>query len=355
MSDNSTKRFQSAYIEQADAPLFMASHFRSSYHAAETVEFDVQRDDRDIAVMIQDHTGPRFSAPAPYTNREYAPPEFDEGFVINSYELLKRQPGQNPFEDVSFMGKAQTEFVKGIRRVENKLRRAVELQCSQVLQTGKVELRDATGTLLRTIDYLPKSSHLPGAEVDWDENSPKIYSDLAALNAVVRRDGKAGVGKYIFGESAFAALIKDETVLKLLDNRRMSLGDISPQAKNDSATYMGDLVIGSDRIECWTYQGSYKNPADGVDTPFVSPWKVVAIGKNADLELSFGAIPQLVGPDPRLSSIALGRIQGAGGLDLSTNIWLNDRGTVLKGSAGTRPLAIAKAIDAFACLNTKVS
>ena len=57
MSDNSTIQLIDMYVERAPRPLFLAGFFLSpprNFHTSEDIEFDVQRDDESVAIVIHD-------------------------------------------------------------------------------------------------------------------------------------------------------------------------------------------------------------------------------------------------------------------------------------------------------------
>lgn len=358
MSTNSTSRMLSAYIEQADAPLYFAKRFQSpreNFFNGRTVQFDVQREGRPIAVAISDiSTGHRMNKSTLYTNKEFEVPVFNEAFGINALETLNRQPGDSPFDDPNFKLSAQREFGTNIRRLVNKIRRSVELQCSQVLQTGIVTLKDSASNSIYQVDFGMRANHKISVAVAWDNGaSTKITDLLTAINRI-RVDGKkSGTMRVDMGQSAFQAWITDTNIRAILDNRRFEMGGVNPQAQ-EIGTFQGYFWIGGSQIEIWTYDGSYDDPATGVDTPYLSPWNVIVSAPGSRWDLVWGGLPRLLPPDPRLDGLSIGSLQSPeGGLALTTNAWTNDEGTAVFGSVGTRVLAIPTAIDTFAVINTK--
>ena len=151
MSDASTTRMISMYLERASAPMFLSGWFQSppeNFHNTEYVEIDIQRDDEQVAIAITDLTaGPRQNENTVFTNKRFKPPIFDEEIGISAFDMIKRQPGDNPFADPVYQANAVNQAFQGFRKLEAKIRRAVELECSQVLQTGKVTLIDSSGTI----------------------------------------------------------------------------------------------------------------------------------------------------------------------------------------------------------------
>lgn len=362
MSDQSTTRMISAYNQMATPTLFLSGFFLSppqNFHTTEEVEIDIVRDDEDISIVIQDlSSGYRMNTDDLYTNKGFKPPIHKEAVPINSFDLLKRMPGQNPFESPEFRANILTRMFTGMTKVEQKIRRAVELQASQVLQFGVVTLTDMNGTALYILDFKPKATHFPTVGTAWNLAGSQKANDINALAEVIRNDGLSDVDQLIMGVNAYEAFIADDDIQKRFDNRRIDQGTIAPmQMRGNGGIYRGIVEIGNYRYDIWTYGGRYKNPQTGVKTQYMDPAKVIVRSSTARMDATFGAIPnigvllgaqanQLIPELPNRFS------NGAGGMDLFTNAWLSDDGEQLFGGVGARPLMIPTAIDTYGCLDT---
>jgi hypothetical protein len=361
MSNETTKRMISAYNQTAQPTLFLSGFFRSpasNFHTSEEVEIDIVRSDEDVAIVVQDlSTGYRMNSEDLYTNKGFKPPIFKEALAINSFDLLKRMPGQNPFESPNFRANVITRMFNGMNKVERKIRRSIEIQASQVLQTGVVTLTDSNGNALYTLDYKPKASHFPTVSITWGTGTEDKAADINALAEVVRNDGLADPDQLIMGVDAFELFIKDADIQKRYDIRRMDLGTISPmEMRGNGGAFRGIVEIGNYRYDIWTYGGRYKDPQTGNKVQFMSPDKVIVRASSGRFDATFGAIPNigsLVGAQAnRLLPELPGRISNTdGGMDLFTNAWLSNDGEQLFGGVGARPLMIPTAIDTYGCLD----
>lgn len=360
MSDASTIALIEMYLEQASAPMFLSGFFQSppqNFHTTEEIEIDVQRDDEAVAIVITDlSTGPRNNEATTYTSKRFKPPIFDEQGHVSSYDMIKRQPGQSPFQNPEYGANAVRQAFSIYRLCENKIRRAVELMASQVLQTGVLTLTDAAGATLYTLNFQAKATHMATVLATWalDGSTGNPLADLAALATVVRRDGKREPRRLIFGESAFVRFLANAGVRAALDVLRLQQAAIAPESRGQGATFQGWCWIGHYRFELWTYDGFYKHPVTGVATPYIETDNVIMLG-DGRLDLTYGAIPMIVAPDARALPFLPPRISSEGrGLDLTTNAWITPDGKHVMVSAGTRPLTIPTAIDTFARLNVTV-
>lgn len=362
MSGSTTKRMLKAYMQMAQPTLFLSGLFQSppeNFHTSEEVEIDIVRSDEDISIVIQDlSTGYRMNSEDLYTNKGFKPPIHKEALPINSFDLIKRMPGQDPFQSPDFRANIILRMFNGMTKIERKIRRSIEVQASQVLQTGVVTLTDSNGAALYTLDYKPKATHFPTAGTTWGQVGADPVGDISALAEVIRNDGLADPDQLLMGIDAFEAFIKDEDVQKRFDNRRIDLGTIAPmEMRGNGGSFRGIVEIGNYRFDVWTYGGRYKDPQTGAKVSFLDAGKVVVRASSGRLDATFGAIPnigalvggQATGLLPELPS----RVSNAaGGMDLFTNAWLSQDGEQLFGGVGARPLMIPTAIDTFGCLDT---
>ena len=354
MSDASRSTLITSYFEDVgDPPSFLSSMFRTppeNYFNSEEVEIDIKRSGKEIAVAVQDlSVKGRVNESTLFTSKKFKPPIFDELFAVKAWEQMSRQAGYNPFESVDFMESAFRSMRSNLSRGEGMIRRTVEVQASQVLQTGTVSLVDGAGTVNYNINFAPKTTHFPDAATTWATSTTKL-ADISALADVIRVNGHTVPGQLIFGKRAWLRFSGDTAVKALLDNRRMDLGAISQPMLQGGGKYHGTITVESDIFELWTYQDWYDHPQTGVATPYITQDSVIMRGPGR-LDLVYGAIPVIVAPDPRVAALTLGRVSGRG-TDMQTHAWVTEDGRTIMGSVGARPLCIPTAIDTFGCLNT---
>lgn len=360
MSDAAKKTLISAYNQTAEPTRFLSSFFQTpkgNYHTSEKVEIDIERSGEDIAIAVTDaKTGYNINSDDVYSNKEFTPPVLQEAYKLNAFELMKRMAGENPFASKSFQAEAVVRAYKKFRKIEKKIRRTVELQSAQVLQTAKVTLVDSDGNPRFTIDFKGKASHFPTAGVAWDQAGADPIKDLEPLGQVVRRNGLVRPNQLLFGEGAFSHFIANEKVQKHFENRRIDNGTISSAVvRGEGGTYRGVVQIGSYKFDVWTYDATYTHPQTGIATPYLDDGKVIVRSDKSRMDLTFGAIPTLVPMDSRVLKFLPNRlINTKGGMDLSVNAWLSNDGQNLFVGGGSRPLTIPTAIDSYACLDTGI-
>jgi len=360
MSDASTKKMISAYLKTGTPSMFLSSLFQSpaqNFHNSETIEIDIQRSGEDVAIVVQDlSTGYRMNSDDLFTNKEFTPPIFKEAGALNAFDMIKRMVGQNPFDDPAFQSNAIVKSFQQFRKLEAKIKRAMELQASQALQTGTITLIDQSGNALYTIDFKPKATHFPTVVTAWDQAGATPLADIEAVSEVIRDDGLEGPTQLLMGSTSFNAFIANDDVQKHYDNRRIDQGTISNTViSSDAGNFRGIVTVGNYQYDIWTYGGRYVKPDTGVTTQFLEPDKVIVRSGSGRLDATFGSIPRIAPPDSRALPFLPSRIRQPGvNFDLTTNAWITPDGEQVFVGAGTRPLMIPTAIDTFGCITTGV-
>lgn len=359
MSDTTTIQMLGLYSQMAAPTMFLSGMFQTpavNFHESEEVEIDIVRSDEDISIAITDvSTGYRYNSEDLSTNKGFKPAIHKEAVPLNAFDLLNREPGSNPFSQPSFQAKATARAFRAFTKIERKIRRSIELQASQVLQTGVVTLKDANGVDQFTLNFNPKATHFPTTANPWGAAGEDPAGDILALANVVRNDGLSNPDQLIMGENAFENFIKNDDIQKRFDNRRFELGRISPMQMNgEGGIFRGVVEIGNYKYDVWTYGGRYKDPQTGNKVQYMDADKVIVRDSTARMDGTFGAIPRFAPPDSRAMPFLPERMSlASNGIDMFVNGWLTPDGEQLFVGVGARPLMIPTAIDTYGCLTTQ--
>jgi hypothetical protein len=362
MSDASTKTMLRPFIEKAPATLFLAGFFQSppeNFYASQTVEIDIQRDGEDVAVPVTDlATGNRYNENSVGSNKEFTPPIFKEAGSISAFQLMTREMGDNPFENRAFQAKATLRAGVLSGKILNKLRRALELQASQVFQTGVLTLVNAAGTAVYQLDFLAKGTHFT-TPTAWaaDGATGDPYTNIDDMAQLIRKDGRRSADTLILGTTAQNRFLANARIKDLLkyDGFYGATGrpQIVPERNGaEGANFLGNITINNYRYALWGYDGRYNHPQTGTSTPFVADNKVIMLSSKARYDATFGAIPMIGQPEGRVLQFLPPRVsmEGGGGLDFMVNGWLEPDGQTLSVSLSSRPLLVPTEVDSFGCM-----
>jgi len=358
MANENTTRMLAPYRQLVGRPDFLAGMFESparNFHNTEDVEVDIIRENEEVAIEVADVTSSaRMNQATVYTNKRFTPAVYKEAGPVSAYELMKRLPGNTPYDDPDYQAAAQFAALEIARRCRDKIRRRVEMQAASVLQTGKLALVDAAGNPTLTVDFKPNTDHFFTTGTSWATSASCLpLDDIESLGDKIRRNGKVEVTDIIFGRVAYMHFVKSAQVQGIADNRRYNLVYLNaPEPRGAGAKYVGTLTAGSLVINMWTYDGQYKDPVSGNIVKYVTEDKVIVLGPGRK-DLTWGNIPRIGGMDPRVLPYLPQRVSSSsGGMDLIQTAWLEKDGSGITVQVGARPLCIPTAIDTFGCIDT---
>lgn len=355
------KRMITAYREVRKPDLFLAGFFKTparNIFAGEKVSIDIKRGTESISPVVSVMTGPTMNATDIFTTKEFTPPSFEEGAPFNCFDLLKRTFGVDEYqstEAVNWFAAMMTRVIEALGDLEDKINRTIEVQASQVLQTGLLTLKDKTGTAAYTIDFKPKATHFPTAADPWDTTSDKL-GDLEALADVIRDDSMQDADTLIMGDDAFSLFIRDTEVQKFFNKLVLNIAALAPvqPIAGVGGKFQGQVHIGNYRFNIWTYGGRYLDIGASTKTKFVLGSNVIMLSSGARLDKVFGGVPRAVPVDPRFAGILPDRISIPMATDFSPNIYTTVDGKQVICEVASRPLCIPTAIDSFGCLDIDI-
>lgn len=358
MPSDATLRMLKKYEDKAPPQFFLSSLFQTppeNFHDSQKITVDVVRSDPRIAYPLPGGlAGTRKVEMTKYQNKEFEPPVYDTEVQIAAFNAFKRVAGMDPFDpNAGLLKNIVEESFSAIRMVDAMTRRAVELQCAQVLTTGAISLVDNGGTVVFSLDFVPKGTHFvtPTAwAADGSTGDPE--GDVSALAEVIRRDGKLPVTQLIAGRVAIQRLLVNAKIRANLNLWNANFGKVEPVVRRPGgAMFHGVIQLGTEMVELWSYKETYLHPQTGAQTPFIPDNKVILRAPDGRLDLTFGSIPTIVPPDARVAQFMPSRMSNPGtGFDVSVNAWITPDNKHLAMSIGTRALAIPTALDTFGCL-----
>lgn len=356
-------------FEQGRSPnLFLSSFFtlkEGGVYQGGKVAIDIMRTGEKIAVAIKKCTGPNMNDVEEWTTKEFEPPSYGEAFPVDVCDLIKRIAGVDPFTDAynGYVASLMAKLTRGFILIDDMIKRAVELQAAQILQTGMLDLINKNGDTTYEVNFFPKASHFPQNGVTagygpvWSDtaNSTPLL-DLQLLCKTVRSDGKLNPDMAIGGEGAINNFIRSDEVKELLDNRRITLGGIAPnQSMLDmGATFYGNLWTGTYNIQLWAYPDTYDDPVTGDATEYVNTSNIIVFSSKARFDMTSAEVPLPLGPDERIASLMPGRMTSTdSGFDVTPNLYPTPSGKQIMGELESCPLLIPVQIDAYGCLTTE--
>ena len=361
MASEYAKRLLKVYRERPniDKNMFMTSFFKTTPEDitdAEFISIDIERSDEKIAPVLTDiSTGAHVVSDDIYTNKTLKPPPIALERPINVYDLLKRQPGETEYQaGGQWAARLAGIVMRSWTKMEDMIKRTIELQASQILQTGTLSLTDADGNARYTLDYKPKATHFPDVGTAWDDANATPIEDLESLMDVIRADGLVDCEDALMGSWAFSKFIDNAKVLKYFSKDGLFLGVLNPRMVNSGAKIQGQIDIGNYKLNIWTYNGRYIPRGSTTNTRYLGLSKVVLVPNQADLDFRkcFGGIPTVVDSMPQFRNLLPGRVVVPGAFDFKPRVYTDEKAETVTSEIKSRPLLIPTSIDRFGCLET---
>lgn len=285
-----TKMLVDVYKERTAPTSFLRSFFTVKEEVTKELSIEVQRGTEKIAVDVERGTEGNRNKFSRSTEKIFVPPYYREYFDATELSLYDRLFGSTEIDDGIFTAFLE-QVAEKLRLLQDKIERAYEVQCSQVLETGIVTLNAGIN-----IDFKRKAASLvDNSGSPWTTGTNSPYDDLEEGGNFLRQTGKisGGVINAIMGSSAFSAFLNNTIVKDRADVRNFFLDMVrGPQRNSVGAALHGEVSAGSYNFRIWTYPEFYDN-SSGVSTPYINAKKVILLPEAPRFVLGFAAVPQL--------------------------------------------------------------
>ena len=281
-----------AYQDLTTPTGFFRSLFKVEEKTTKELSIEVRRHGRKIAVDVERGDQGNRNTVSKSTQKVIVPPLYDE-FVditeMDAYDELFNASGSVSNAQVARLVRSINSEVL---LLQQKIERAIELQCAQVLEDGIVQLNAGTN-----IDFKRKA----GSKVDhtgnpWDNAATDPFDAIEAGCEFVRNEGKyeGAIFNMVVGKEAINAMQNNAKFQAKANLRNVKLMELTmPMQRQTGATLFGQISAGSFTVNVWTYTGVYENSA-GTTVNYMPSKKFILTPEDPEFHLGFGAVPQLV-------------------------------------------------------------
>lgn len=343
-------------VPKMDKMGFLSSFFKTTeedYTDAEFIDLDIVRGSEEVAPVIRNlGDGAVTIADDVFTGKSVKPPVYSLDRPVNIFDLMKRQPGENEYSAIgTWYARLFNILKRAFVLMFGMLKRSVELQASQVLQTGTITLTDDKGVAAYTLDFMAKDTHIKEVTTKWDQTGADPIEDLKAVMDAIRTDGFVEATTAIMGAAAFDKFISNDKVAKQFEKDKLNLGSLSPRLVNKGAKYQGYLEMGAYRLDIFTYNGRYQEFGTKEPKKFVDDNKVIILADVEDLDFRcvYGGVPSL-GMDAPFTEIVPETVTYEGGIRFHNRAYKDQKANTYTAETTVRPICIPVSIDRFGCL-----
>lgn len=230
----------------------------------EMVDIDIEKGSRKMAPFVSPIVEGYVVQRLGYSTKSIKCPYIKVKMPIRPGDVLNaRQAGDVIYNSkITPTSRLMQMIARDLLYLRNIIDKRVEWMSSQMLQAGKITVtgddviggdfeidfgRDANATVTLT-----------GADL-WNAATSVPLENLRTWRSAIKQRSNAYADYLIMGSSALNDFLSHADVLAVLDNRRMSFGNIQPQKRPDGAIYYGN-------IETWDIYGYDEWSADGAGT-----------------------------------------------------------------------------------------
>ena len=264
----------------------------SFHHGSEEFFLDKVDGVRGIATYVN-RDGEYVKVPSQgYQSNKFKPGYVMEKMIITPKDLRNRDAGvANVYGQQRPGNKLETKVGEQFAKLEERMVRLEEKQCSEALSTGKVIVKGEGVDY--EVDFGLKASHKVVASPYWtDTTNAKAVTDLRNNRALIIRDSGSvsGVVRHIMDETSWA-LFEQNAEFQLWSTKTgFDNVNYKPSMENNiGATYIGFIpTVG----EIWTYFNEY-NDTDGTTKNFMPEKRVISVAADARLEAHYGVLENL--------------------------------------------------------------
>ena len=252
----------------------------------EKVSFEFQEDKRRLAPYVNPRIGGESVERDEYIVKTYQTPYVAPIRAITNDTLAQKLLGEQPYNSgITPEDRAAEIAANDIKELQDTIWRREEYMCARVKQDGKLLIKGRG--VNEVVDYGFTNIRTVAANERWTED----FDIMGQLAEVCQELARAGVvaGMVILGVDAASALYKNKKFLKLLDNRRIEIGELKPSGLEDGVSYIGRLIVPGAALELVMYSEWYRDDERNL-APLVDPETVIIQAFNEKNTMLYGAV-----------------------------------------------------------------
>lgn len=295
-----TKTLVDVYQQRLRPTSFIRSFFKTTFSGTKEVSIEVERQGEFIATDVWRGTEGNRNSWSLTTEKIFIPPYYKEFFDATQLDLYDRVLGSQGNAQVPLFAALMNKVADRLSTLQDKIDRAKEYNCAQVLLTGKITTISGI-----SIDYKRKAESIVdlgagGNGGYFATGTTKVFDQFKKGCDFLRTVGKSGdtVFNAICGDTALADLLSNTVFTTRQNLFNMALDTVlAPTRDATGAAYHGTITCGGYKVQLWSYPQFFDTKdANGVITSnsYIDPKQVVLIPAQPRFLLAHAAVPQLI-------------------------------------------------------------
>lgn len=262
---------------------------------ADKVLTEYRKGDRKMAAFVAERAGD-----IPVDRRGYEIHEYQPAYIAPSRHLtlddLKKRgfgealyPGSTPAERAA---KIQLDDLTDLsRRIERREEwMAVQTMINNACTMQEYIDANTAGDPKYVQFYDSTSDHTYTVSPAWNASGGDFFGDVKAMCEALSERGLPAVD-LVLGSQAADAILDIEKVQKLLDNRRINIGNIAPSIQYPGVAYIGQLNFGGFTLNIFSVNETYVSDA-GITTKYFPATSAMVTAPGCG-HMMYGQITQI--------------------------------------------------------------
>ena len=231
-----------------------------------------------------------------YTVDRYTPPRIAPKRALTIDDLTRKGFGEALFSKLTPAERQTALLLKDFDEMGESITRREEAMAAETLLTNGCVMKhiadDASEGEDMSIQFYKGSSNpaVYTPTTDWDKTGADILGDIFAVAEMLAAKGLPA-SDLLVSPDVGDAILHDETILKLLDNRNVNVGGIDPQQLPAGVTKIARLNAKGHVVDVLQYSASYTDDEDK-DCHFIPSGKAILTAPGCGRTL-YGAVSQL--------------------------------------------------------------
>ena len=236
----------------------------------ETVSFEFQEGKRRLAPYVNPRIGSETVEREGYKVESFRTPMIGPRREITNDTLAQKLLGETEWNSgMTPEDRAVKIAAQDIIELQDSIYRREEYMCARVKQDGYLTIK-GKGVNFK-VDYGFDNIIEVGASDRWTP----VFDIIGQLGALAEEQQKYGINPdmLIVGGKVAKAIMDNERLLKLLDNRRVEIGEIKPNQLEGGVRYIGRIITPEVTLDIYSYAEWYpdENDRDSDGNPKLKP------------------------------------------------------------------------------------
>jgi hypothetical protein len=246
-----------------------------------------------------------------YRMERYTPPYIAPKRPMTADDLKKKGFGEALFSNLTPAQRQGALMMKDFEEMDIMIARREEAMAAETLLTNGCIMKhisdDLAGGEEMSIQFYDGEDN-PAQftpETDWSAADADILGDIYAVCEMLAAKGLASTD-LIVSPDVGSAILANETILKMLDNRNINIGGVDPAELPNGVTKIARLNCKGHVVDVLQYSESYTNDA-GENAPYIAAGKAIVTAPGCGRTL-YGAVTQVEQSDGQFHTYTAKRV-----------------------------------------------